>query len=105
MEPAEERDDDTPERYPHWQSSFLIGTHIGVDGPRFRSAYTDLRASRHPVEAFEVIGQANQRPFAADLLFAAQTEPTKAHHCLDDPKDWFDGMVAPSIQGLSLLGA
>jgi len=30
------------------------------------------------VEAFEVVGQANQRPFAADLLFAAQTEPTKA---------------------------
>ena len=26
MEPAEDRDDDTPERYPHWQSSFLIGT-------------------------------------------------------------------------------
>jgi len=105
VEPAEDRDDDTPERYPHWQSSFLIGAHIGVDGPRFRSAYTDLRASRHPLEAFEVVGQADQRPFALYFLFASQTEAAKAHRRLDDPKDWLDGVISPPIQGLALLGA
>ena len=30
-----------------------------------------LALSGHPVEASEVVGQANQRPFARHLLFAA----------------------------------
>ena len=48
------------------------------------------------MEASEVVGQANQRPFARHLLFAAQTEPAKAHRGLDDPEDRFDGVVTPS---------
>ena len=46
-----------------------------------------IRASHHPVQASELVGQTDQRSFARYFLFAEKSEPTEARRCLVDLKD------------------
>ena len=92
--------DESADPFAHRQIPNETPTH----GRRFLSARAVIRAPHHPMQASEVVSQAHQGPFARDFLFAAQTEPTKAHRFFDDPKDRLDGVVIALLDDMGLSG-
>ena len=46
------------------------------------------------VEAFEIVGEGDERPLVRDLLEAAQTEAPQPERFLDDAEDRLDGLLA-----------
>ena len=49
------------------------------------------------MQAFAVVRQTHQLPFATDLLQASQREPSEAHHLLDDPEHRLDRLLAQAV--------
>jgi hypothetical protein len=62
------------------------------------AATTVFRAPDRSVQAPEVVGEADQRPFAQYFLFATPAEPAKAHRFLYDAEDRLDGVVALCVE-------
>src|ERR1039458_8598309 len=52
------------------------------------------QALRHPMQAFEVVGQADQLPFQSHFFFPAQKKLPESQNALDDAKDRFDRLLS-----------
>jgi DNA-binding response OmpR family regulator len=64
-----------------------------------------FQSRAQPVKSFEVVGQADQRPFQRHFLTPSQPELPKSHHALDDPKHRFDGLLSEFVERLARAGA
>ena len=50
------------------------------------------------MEAFEVVGQADQIPFQAHFGVASEREAPKAHRFFDDSEDGLDGLLPQFVE-------
>ena len=80
----------------------LFGRADGRSSEGPRSAFIPPpEALGHPMQAFEVVGQADQLPFQSHFFFPAQKKLPESQNALDDAKDRFDGLLPQFILGFA----
>jgi hypothetical protein len=61
-----------------------------------------FQARAHPMQPFEVIGQAYQLPFQLHFLQTPQQKLSKSQDALDDSKNRFHGLLPQFVFGSAL---
>ena len=73
---------------PQGQSPFSTPPHA------FSARRRQLQARAQPVQPFQVVGQADQRPFQRHFLPPSQAKLPEPEHALEDPKHRFHGLLS-----------